>query len=322
MQTYVFIDGDYLYYSIKSLNLRLNFVRFSQLLTQLFDRVASIRYYTSFDPFSKKQSEFLSYLKTSGFMVISILPRRVRSPSKFLGVALDLQLAVDAMSISHRDDTVVLVTGDIDFVPLLRTLKQEGISTVVMALPIVTSPILKEIPDLFISLERLIAESTQLEKVAESKVPVTANEQAVESFFLDKGLYYGNYVKVRNVLKSASHQITIIDSYINDEILETASILNPNVQLRVISSHIEGADFFVLLKKLKREGRNIDIYISREFHDRFIRVDDNWWHLGHSIKDLGSGVALMLKITEPSIIMKLQDKEKEVYKTTSPQTGQ
>ena len=51
------------------------------------------------------------------------------------------------------------------------------------ALPIVTSSTLREIPDLFISLERLIAESTETEEVAESRVAVAADEKEVETFF-------------------------------------------------------------------------------------------------------------------------------------------
>jgi hypothetical protein len=90
------------------------------------------------------------------------------------------------------------------------------------------------------------------------------------------------------------------------------------VRIRIIAKKIEGGDFFVLIKKLEREGRDIEVYQDQTFHDRFIRIDDVWWHLGHSIKDLGSADAVMTKLSEPAIIKKLREREEEVYHKNRP----
>ena len=97
----------------------------------------------------------------------------------------------------------------------------------------------------------------------------------------------------------------------NEDILHLASILDETVKLRIITKNITTGDFFILIKKLKREGRDVEVYQSSTFHDRFIRIDNVWWHLGHSIKDLGSGDSLMSKISEPAVISKLQKREED-----------
>jgi hypothetical protein len=54
----------------------------------------------------------------------------------------------------------------------------------------------------------------------------------------------------------------------------------------------------VQVQKLKKDGHLIDIYKSKKFHDRFICIDNIWWHSGHSFKNLGEKDSMLNKITE------------------------
>jgi|SRR3989339_708183 len=65
----------------------------------------------------------------------------------------DVGIAVDAIKTSHGVDSVVLVSGDGDYVPLVEYLKNQGKRIEVMAFGKSTSSRLKEAADEFIDLE-------------------------------------------------------------------------------------------------------------------------------------------------------------------------
>lgn len=319
-RTVIFIDGDNLYYSAKSLGRILDFAKFHDLLIQTFGESA-LYYYLTVDPTANQQIAFLRYLQRTGYRVKSYPLRKIGESVHYTS-AIDVQLAVDAVSISQYFDKVVIVSGDRDFVPLLRTLKELGRKVIVLSLPIVTSIELRQEADQFLNLEELFSRlGLPPEAIPKARMQTIANDDAIKVFYLEKGLYFHNYIRIRKLLTSAKGSITIIDNYINEDVLYLVSILNRAIQSRIITKRLEGKDFFIMVRKLKREGRDIDVYRCEVFHDRFIRIDDEWWHLGHSIKDLGSGNAMIMKISELSIIAKLQEREKEVYRTNKPMTN-
>ena len=65
----------------------------------------------------------------------------------------DVGLAVDAISASSKLDTVVLLTGDGDFVPLVEYLKIHGCQVEVVSFGRSTSLRLKEVCDEFLDLD-------------------------------------------------------------------------------------------------------------------------------------------------------------------------
>jgi len=317
-RTVVFIDGDNLYYSTKSLGLTLDFAKFHDLLIQTFGE-SVLYYYSTIDPTANQQISFLRYLQRTGYRVKSYPLRKIGESVRYTS-AINVQLAVDAVSVSQYFDKVVIVSGDKDFVPLLRTLKELGRKIIVLSLPIVTSVELRQEADQFLNLDELFSQSGLPKVTPKATMQTIANEDAIKAFYLEKGLYFHNYIQIRELLTSAKRSITIIDNYINEDVLYLVAILNPAIRSRIITKRLEGKDFFIMLRKLKREDRDIDTYRCEIFHDRFIRIDDEWWHLGHSIKDLGSGDAMIMKISESSIIAKLQQREEEVYRTNKPMT--
>jgi hypothetical protein len=74
----------------------------------------------------------------------------------------------------------------------------------------------------------------------------------------------------------------------------------------------------VLLKKLQRERRDVAVYRSEMFHDRFIICDATGWHLGHSLKDLGTAIALIDQITQPSNFAQLEKNVETIFRTCIP----
>ena len=64
----------------------------------------------------------------------------------------DVGIAVDAIKTAAGVDTIVLVSGDGDFVPLIEYLKNQGKRTEVIAFGKSTSSHLKEVTDEFLDL--------------------------------------------------------------------------------------------------------------------------------------------------------------------------
>lgn len=321
MRTLVLIDGDYLSYVLKFVDIQLDFSKFYTFLTERFGKDTLVRYYSSFDPHIEGQQRLFDYLNRTGYSVIAVPFWSIGKAQGYIRTTLDTQLAIDAISLSEVVARVVLVSGDTDFVPLLKALKEKGkVTVVVISLPIVTSTMLREIPDQFLLLEEFFLKSISLGEPPEFKTTAPLTEKSLTAYYLAKGQYYKNYAVLRKLLVSARNHITIIDNYVNDEILHTASILSPAVRLRVITWHIEGGDFRVLLRKLKREGRDIEVYRSRMFHDRFLRIDNDWWHLGHSIKDLGTAIAVIDPVLDATVVTQLRRDEEIAYHENKPIT--
>jgi uncharacterized LabA/DUF88 family protein len=320
-RTIVLIDGDYLYHVASRLRIQLDLAKFYQFLTSnLFGENTPIHYYASYDPSLRtKQRFFLTRLQEIGYSVILSPIRIIGGEGGYTRTTLDMLLAVDAISIATAYQRVVLVSGDSDFIVLLRALRAQGKETWVIALPIATSEELKRFPDKFVILEEIL-----LSSIAEKKEPTEVmalaplHKQTVEAYYLARGQYFANYVKIREILQSAKQRIIIVDNYIDEEILYTVSILNPGVQIRIITKRIQGGDFLVLLKKLQRERRDVAVYRSEMFHDRFIICDATCWHLGHSLKDLGTAIALIDQITQPSIFAQLEKDVETIFRTCRP----
>ncbi len=117
----VFVDVQNLYYSAK--NLYKSKVNFGEILrTAVFNRrlIRAIAYVIKADIMAEKS--FFDALEQIGFEV------KVKDLQVFYGGMKkgdwDIGIAMDAIELAHKLDTVVLVSGDGDFIPLVEHLKR------------------------------------------------------------------------------------------------------------------------------------------------------------------------------------------------------
>jgi len=152
----VFVDGwNFKYATYDSFGIHVDFVRLLELLTK--DSILIRAYYytgewttDSIDQFVKltsppdpqalreelenqrrRSQSFHRFLNRNGYMV-------VRKPLKvFAGgtikADLDLELAIDMLSLVDRCDKYILCSGDGDFVPLVRAVAQRGVRIQVLS---------------------------------------------------------------------------------------------------------------------------------------------------------------------------------------------
>ena len=61
----------------------------------------------------------------------------------------DIPLTITAMQLASKVDTIIIMSGDADYVELVRHLKSEGVRVEIAAVPATTSQLLKEEADYF-----------------------------------------------------------------------------------------------------------------------------------------------------------------------------
>ena len=119
------------------------------------------------------------------------------------------------------------------------------------------------------------------------------------------GEIYDAYSLIIDLIKEANNRIIIIDNYIDKSVLDMLTYKKESVEVELItSSHY--------LTKLDIEKfnmqYNLKIKYTNIFHDRFIIIDDNLYHLGASLKDLGKKCFGINKIEDKDYLKKIMEK--------------
>lgn len=120
------------------------------------------------------------------------------------------------------------------------------------------------------------------------------NKKPTQGIFYN-GQIYDAYAFVNDLLKSAKSEVMLVDNYIDDTIFTLCSKY-PNINFTIytqsINKHLQ-LDF----QKYKKQYKNIELKSNKNFHDRFLIIDDNEiYHIGASLKDLGKKVFAFSKI--------------------------
>lgn len=116
------------------------------------------------------------------------------------------------------------------------------------------------------------------------------------------GQIFDAYVFATDLIKSAKKSITLIDNYIDESVLLMLAKRNDGVTAKIVTRSI--SDTFKLdLEKHNKQYLPIDIKESDRYHDRFLIIDEDVYHLGASMKDLGKKLFAFSKMEVPSKIL-------------------
>lgn len=148
----ILVDVQNLYYSAKNLyNARINFKNLLSLA--LMDRVLTraIAYVIKSD-LNDKESDFFDAVHNAGFEVkekeLQIFADGARKGDWDVGIVMD------AIRLGHKVDSIVLVSGDGDYLPMVNYLQQSlGCLVEVIAFDKTCAGVLKESCDDFVSIE-------------------------------------------------------------------------------------------------------------------------------------------------------------------------
>jgi uncharacterized LabA/DUF88 family protein len=148
----VLVDVQNLYYSAKNLfQARINFRNLLQLATAERILIRAIAYVIKSDV-NEKESDFFDAVHDAGYDVcekdLQIFPGGAKKGDWDVGIAMD------AIRLGHKVDSVVLITGDGDFAPVVNYLHNSlGCLVEVIAFKRSCSHFLREVCDDFIDIE-------------------------------------------------------------------------------------------------------------------------------------------------------------------------
>ena len=125
-----------------------------------------------------------------------------------------------------------------------------------------------------------------------------------QKIFFD-GQIYDAYSLIIEIIKIAKDKILIIDNYIDDSILKMLSKKNKDVEVVILTS--QNCKLTKLdIQKFNKQYPILKVAKTNKFHDRFIVIDnEELYHIGASLKDLGKKCFAISKITDMEYVNKL-----------------
>ena len=127
------------------------------------------------------------------------------------------------------------------------------------------------------------------------------------------GQIFDAYVFATDLIKSAKKSIILIDNYIDESVLLMLSKRNEEVKATIISRSIPKT-LQLDIDKLNEQYSPIEIQINDKYHDRFLIIDKDVYHIGASLKDLGKRIFAFTKMETPAeVILKgMAERDREL----------
>src|SRR4029453_19400667 len=145
----VFIDGNNLFHAARFHNIDIDYNKLLRVL--LGDgRLLRAFFYTGVDVGAERQQGFLLWMRRNGFRVIQKELKTFYDGTRKAN--LDVEIAVDMLSLAGRYDTAVLVSGDEDFVYAVNAVAYKGCRVEIAGFRSNTAPKLIDVADCFIDL--------------------------------------------------------------------------------------------------------------------------------------------------------------------------
>ena len=145
----VFIDGNNLFHAARFHNIDLDYNKLLRVL--LGDgRLLRAFFYTGVDVGAERQQGFLLWMRRNGFRVVQKELKTFYDGTRKAN--LDVEIAVDMLSLAGKYDTAVLVSGDEDFVYAINAVAYKGCRVEVAGFRSNTAPKLIDVADFFIDL--------------------------------------------------------------------------------------------------------------------------------------------------------------------------
>jgi uncharacterized LabA/DUF88 family protein len=150
----IFIDGENIHYSAKHMNMRLDYLKMCKALAG-GRRLVRAYFYTAITNQSEGKIDFINFLKLNGFRVVTKELKsftEAETQQRVFRGNLDLDIAIDIYEMLPALDTVVLCSGDGDFVRLVESISRTGTHVEVCALREMTSTDLIAAADEYVDL--------------------------------------------------------------------------------------------------------------------------------------------------------------------------
>ena len=127
---------------------------------------------------------------------------------------------------------------------------------------------------------------------------VRTSLQPKEGVFCN-GQIFDAYVFATDLIKSAKKSVILIDNYVDESVLLMLAKRDDGVTAKIVTRSI--SDTLQLdLGKHNKQYPSIDIQESDKYHDRFLIIDEEVYHLGASLKGLGKKLFAFSRMEMPA----------------------
>jgi len=145
--------------------------------------------------------------------------------------------------------------------------------------------------DLFTRLESVEKRQLVLEIKVDEKFEQLFNALEDKSIKPKQGIFYDGqvfdaYAFVCNLIRSAKQRIILIDNYVDESVMTLLTKREAEVTAQILTNSISKA-LALDIEKFNRQYSAIEVQMFKSSHDRFLIIDDDIYHIGASLKDLG-----------------------------------
>lgn len=139
----------------------------------------------------------------------------------------------------------------------------------------------------FQRLDSLELKQAQTDQKVERVLNAIEDKSAIpkQGIFFD-GQVFDAYAFVSDLIRSAKHRIILIDNYVDESVLLLLAKRKAGVEAQLLTRTISRQ----LAQDVVKFNAQYPAIEAREFklaHDRFLIIDDDIYHIGASLKDLG-----------------------------------
>ena len=133
------------------------------------------------------------------------------------------------------------------------------------------------------------------------------NEVETRQGVFFNGQIFDAYAFIAKLIREAKTRIAIIDNYIDDSVLVQLSKRKPGVTVDIYDGKISSQ----LRQDVERHNDQypgVTLHSYHKAHDRFLIINEEVYHIGHSLKDLGKklfGFSKMEVMTGSELLSKL-----------------
>ena len=122
----IYVDGANVFYTQKKLGWSFDWVKIKDLIENERD-VIEWRYYVGVKNEDEKMQSYLRYLDAIGFQIITKPLKKIKENNTFIYKAnFDVEMTIDILSDRSNVDEIIIFSGDSDFKPLVKKMKDVG----------------------------------------------------------------------------------------------------------------------------------------------------------------------------------------------------
>lgn len=160
---------------------------------------------------------------------------------------------------------------------------------------------------IFQRMERIELKQLKTDEKVDAILDKLNNEVETKQGVFFNGQIFDAYAFISKLIREAKTRIAIIDNYIDDSVLVQLSKRKQGVTVDIYDGKISPA---LRQDEVRHNAQypGVTLHSYDKAHDRFLIIDDEVYHIGHSLKDLGKklfGFSKMEVMTGSELLSKL-----------------